>query len=810
MPRRLFASIFAISLAVLVLQIALNRIFSFTLWYHFAYISVSLALLGFGASGSLLAAFPRLGAGDASRLVSRYCAVCAASMVAVLVALGSVALDPARILESPAELLAFVGVFALVSLPFFFAGLAITIALREAGPEAGRLYFWDLVGAGLGCSLAVASIDAFGTPRVVLLVGVIFALAGAVAAPAGARGLRAANLAAAALVALLSVPLPGALRFAPSADKFIAGFLETGAVHYTHWSSIFRTDLIGAKGGELTRGGYRGGGATGRGGTSPAFDGHFPEFRFIVHDGGASAILYRVDDGLRGLEMFRHHVLTTPYVVRERPEVLIIGVGGGADVMTALVNGASRVTGAELDPHTVDLLVNRFRDFTGGVYDRPDVTLHASEGRHFVRSSGQRFDLIQITGVDTLAALSSGAYVLAENYLYSVEAYLDYFDALREDGILSIGTFDFHPKASFPRHAVRFLAVAYEALRRRGVERPAEHLMVVAEDNPMIGQVEILTSLEPFSEASIAAMERFVDENRFRAWYLPGRPARQLPLLRGFLEGDAASRERFFEQTFLNVRATSDDRPFFFSFYKWGRLFEHRDEVDQGHTQATGQLVLALMLGLSIAFSAVAILLPLVRVREGAAGMPGRFGFLGYFAALGAGFIVAEISFVQRFILFLGYPTYSLSVTLFALLCAAGVGSWLSERLPEEPKRVLPRLTLALSALVGLYLVALPRLFSALLAAPLPVRIGVSVAAIAPLGIVLGMYFPYGIRLTSRLNRDFVAWAWAVNGCLTVVGSVASIVLAMTFGFEAVIVLFVAIYWLGVASFLATWARVGG
>jgi predicted membrane-bound spermidine synthase len=652
----------------------------------------------------------------------------------------------------------------------------------------------------------VAAIDLLGTPRCVLAVAVLFALAGGLAAPAGARGLRALNVALAAAIALAAAPLADALPFRPSRDKDIYRFLEDGAVYYTRWSSIFRTDMIGAKGRDMTAGGYRGGEGLGRGGTSTTYEGVSPPYRYIVHDGGAAAILYKVSDGLHDFGLFRHHVLTTPYVVRERPAVLVIGVGGGADVINALVNGAAHVTGVELDPDTVDLLVRRFRDYTGGLYERPDVELHASEGRHFVRSSGARFDLIQITGVDTLAALSSGAYVLAENYLYSVEAYHDYFGALNPDGILSIGTFDVHPQRGFPRHVVRFAAVAEQALRERGAARPADHLAIVSEGRS--GHVEVLTKLSPFTAAELDALERFVEENRFQSWYLPGRPARQLPLFRSLLESDAQGRERFFEQQFLNVRATRDDQPFFFSYYKWGRLLEHRDEIDPGHTLATGQLVLALLLGLGIVFSAVAILLPLVRVRAGAAGMPGRFGFLAYFAALGAGFILAEISFVQRFILFLGYPTYSLTVTLFSLLTSAGAGAWLSGRLPDDPRRALPALTLALTALVGLYALALPALFAALLAAPLALRIAVSVAAIAPLGLLLGMYFPYGIRLTSAWNRDFVAWAWAVNGCLTVVGSVASIILAMTFGFRTVIVLFVVIYWLGAASFTATWRRV--
>lgn len=505
--------------------------------------------------------------------------------------------------------------------------------------------------------------------------------------------------------------------------------------------------------------------------------------------------------------MFRHHVLTAPYVVRDEPEVLIIGVGGGADVIIAVENGASRITGAELDPVTVDLITHQFREWTGGLYDQPDIKIHAAEGRHFVRSTDQRFDIIQITGVDTLAALSSGAYILSENYLYTVDAYLDYFRVLREDGLLSIGTLDYHPSKGYPRHALRFVSVSYDALRELGVERPHEHVMVVALDRG-ITKLEVLTKRQPFTEDEISAMERFIDDNQLQAWYLPNRPGRQQALFRTLLQSTPAEREVFFEDTFLNLKATRDDRPFFFSYYKWRHLFEHRDEIDKGHTLATGQLVLALILLLAILFSVLAIVLPLTRVRGEASRMPGRWGFLCYFAALGMGFIFAEISFVQKFILFLGYPTYSLTVMLFSFLTFAGVGAYLSGRLPDDPRRTLPALVGVLTTLVLFYVLALPFVFDALLSAPLTLRIFVTVLLCAPLGGVLGMFFPYGIRLTSAINRDFVAWAWAVNGCLSVVGSVTSIIIAMTYGFTTVILLFLVIYWLGAVSFVRTYGRI--
>lgn len=797
-PRRIFVAVFLLSLAVLMVQICLSRIFSFTIWYHFAYISISLALLGFGASGSMLAAFPGLGGKSVGRAVGLYAALCAATTLVMLVVIGTLQLTPFEVLQRSTELVKFVLYFSVVSVPFFFAGLSITIALRAAGPAVNRLYFWDLIGAGLGCALVVGCIDVLGTPRVVLLVALLFAAAGVVAAGRESAALRNVNLVVAALLALLLGPLPGRLPFKASKDKPIAMWLEHGISQYTKWSPIFRTDLLGVAQGEAQLGGYR------KQGISPRYEGPSPQFRTIAHDGGANAILYKVTDDWTPFDMFRHHVLTAPYVLLTKPDVLIIGVGGGADVVSALQNGAAHVTGAELDPVTVDLITRQYRDFTGGIYDLPNVKIHTAEGRHFVRSSDQRFDLIQITGVDTEAALSSGAYILSENYLYSTEAYADYLGALSDKGILSMAGVDFHPRSGAARHSVRFAALSYDALRARGVARPQEHVMAIAGTGG-ITEFEVLTKAQPFSEDEIAAMERFIDDNGFEAWYLPNRPARQNAVFRTLLEGSAEERERFFHDTFLNLSATTDDRPFYYSFYKWRHLFDHRDEIDKGHTLATGQLVLALILVLSVLFSILAIGFPLLRV-DPARAMPHRWGFLAYFAALGAGFIFAEISFAQRFILFLGYPTYSLTVMLFSFLSAAGIGAFFSGRLPDRPGQVLPLLAGVLTGLVVFYALALRPLFDTLLATPVAVRIVVTVLLCTPLGGVLGMFFPYGIRLTSAFNRDFVAWAWAVNGCLTVVGSVLSIILAMTYGFTVVMILFVVIYWLGVASFVRAYA----
>ncbi len=792
-----YAAVALLSLGVLVLQIALNRIFSFTTWHHLAYISVSLALLGFGASGSLLAAFPGLRLASPSRALGLYAALASGSTLCMTLVVGSQTPELGRVLREPAALAALIAVLAAVSAPFLCAGLAIAVALREAAARVDRLYACDLVGAGVGCALAVVAMNAVGAPGALLLTALCFAAAGAIAAGRQAPLQRIANLALLVLSALLVGPLPRALPFAPSSDKLMAPFAESGRSFASRWSALFRTDLIGAAEGEMVDGGYRVAGA------SPLYRAEGPAFRLIFHDGGAAAILYRYDAADPApLELFRHHLLAAPYLLLDAPEVLVIGVGGGADVVSALANGARHVTGVELDPYTVELLREQARDWSGGLFERPDVSLVVSEGRHFLRSSDARYDLIQMTGVDTLAALSSGAYVLAENYLYTAEAFGEFLERLRPGGLVSVAASDFHWTRGYPRHALRFCSLAVEALRRRGAAQPHQHVAVLAGEG---GLFEVLIGREPFSESEVDALFRFARDEGFELWYLPGRPEWQLPEFRSILESEGGARRGFISRTFLDLRAPSDDRPFFFSFYKWRHLHEHRAEIDPGHLLATGQLVLVLILVIAVVFSLVAIGLPLLRAGGDAARVPGRFGLLAYFGALGVGFILAEISFVQRFLLFLGHPTYSLTVILFSFLVSAGAGAWWSGRLSAEPQRVLPRLVAALSILVVLYLLATPALFRALLAAPLPLRVAVTFGLCAPLGALLGTFFPYGIRLSSSRSRDFSAWAWAVNGCLTVVGSVAAIMIATSWGFTVVLCCVLAVYWLGAAAFIRAW-----
>jgi hypothetical protein len=409
--RFFFAAIFLVSASVLLMQIALTRVFSFTLWYHFAYVTISVVLLGYGASGTMLAVFPALAGRDPARRLSRYATLCGATAILAYLAFAKLPFYPFQLREAPLTQVPLMLVYyAAVTAPFFFAGLCMSVALSTFSRQVSRVYFFDLAGAGIGCLLVVFVMSLVSPPGAVIVAAVALSAAGMLfALPAGGRALVVPAVGT-LVVAALGTAAFFSLTIMPSPEKFLYPFLSTpGAVvdHSVHWNAIFRTDSFRWSDEEFSRtGGYAGWG------TSPKWKRfaaeRAPKLRPLTHDGDAGAVVYNFDGDLDKLEMFDHLILKTPYLLLDRPNVLVIGVGGGTDIVNAVKQGAAHVTGVELDPHTVELVRTIHADFAGHLYERPDVTVIVGEGRSTVRHSGKKYDLIQMTGVDTLAALPRG------------------------------------------------------------------------------------------------------------------------------------------------------------------------------------------------------------------------------------------------------------------------------------------------------------------------------------------------------------------------------------------------------------------
>jgi len=805
--RFFYGAVFLVSAAVLFLQIALTRVFSFTLWYHFAYVTISVALLGYGASGAMLAVFPGLAGRDPALRMSRYATASGLTVILAYVAFAELPFYPFQLRESPwIQLPLMVVYYAAITTPFFLAGLCMSVALTTLSRHVSRLYFFDLAGAGLGCLLVVFVISAISPPGGVVVAAIAVSVAGVLFAAPRGRGAAVVPAWGTVVVTVLGVVAFSFLAILPSPEKFLYAFLSKPGAAIDpgyHWSAVFRTDHFAFGDEEFSRtGSYAGWGVSPRWKQNAAT--RAPRFRAITHDGDAGAVVYNFDGDLDKLEMFDHHILKTPYLLLDRPNVLVIGVGGGTDIVNAIKNRARHITGVELDPQTVDLVRTTHADFAGRIYERPDVTMIVGEGRSTVRRSGAKYDLIQMSGVDTLAALSTGAYVLAENYLYTTEAMSEFLDHLAPNGLLSVISADFSPSVGFPRHSMRQLALVVAALEQRGVTNIDRHVAVLAsaEGAP---QVAILVRNEPFTPAEVERLRRFAEQMDFKAWALPGVPSATLHAR--FLRASPQQREALLAKYPLIVTATTDDDPFFFNFYRWRDLLRSLDQVDVGHTLATGQIILSLILGFSILLSAGLILAPLFAFRRKGLRTEGRFGLITFFLGIGLGFISIEISFIQKFVLFLGYPTYSLTVVLFSLLTSSGVGSYLTGRTTVAPVRRLLPLYGALAAISLLYVVLLPVLFRTFQGTALGVRIVIASALLVPLGLTMGTFFPTGIQIVRRVNESFVPWAWGINGCASVVGTVLSVILAIAFGFRAVSVLAVGVYGVAVLGLRSSAGR---
>jgi len=803
-----YAALLLTSAALLTLEISLTRFFSHTIWYHFAYLTISVALLGFGSTGSIVAAFPRLLARRGQGFLVATLLAAALLTVAGLSFLAQFPIEVENLMNKPLQFSTSLLVYyAVVGAPFLLAGFAISVPFAAWPSMMGRLYFWDLIGAALGCAAVVSLIEVLGVP------GLVFAAAGMMVLSAAALMLSAGQKRSGTMLGLLGVAvvalagpaghrlplsvtssknLPSLITSVPGAPPF-----EERSDRFSKWTAINRVDAFGWE----YPSSYS---FWSKIGLSNTWTGTRPPVARLTYDAGNGSDVF----GFRGnldteFEFLDHHMLRLPYLVLDKPNVLAIGVGGGIDLFNAIKHGARHVTGAELQPETVKLLGERLRDFTGGFYDRDDVTLVASEGRHFVRKTDEVFDLIQITSVDTFAAQAAGAYVLAESYLYTVEAMEDYLRRLSPDGMVTTVVGDLIYADLAPPLASRLAMIGYRALENQGVSEPGRNILVVGSvtTGTYAQNESVMIKKTPFTPEEIGRVEKFVADNGFTMMYAPNLAASPLATILG---SDDATRRRVLDSNWFNVEATHDGNPFFYNVGKW-KNFTPSPDKGIFYTMPgsfMGQLVLVLMVLQSTLLGAVLVIAPLMLGARSGLRVPGVASYLAYFLALGVGFMFLEISFVQSFVLFLGSPTYALSVTIFALLLFSGIGSLLSSRFAARPEQALRVLAPVVAALVVVYAFGLRAGFDAALHLELPLRIAIAVLAQMPIGLTLGMFMPLGVACLARDHARLVPWAWGVNGVGSVTGTTLAVLLAMATGFRTVSLVAAALYLIGTALLL--------
>ncbi len=752
-PRRL-AGVFLVSLATLMLELTLTRLFSATMFYHFAFLAISLALFGSGASGVFVyLARPRLDPASASRLMGLGCALFAASTLAALVVILAHPLSP----FSPGwdVLLSLAWIYGAAALPFFFSGSVVTLAITAFTREINRLYLWDLAGAAAGCLLLVPALGTLGAIDTVLLVAVLAAFAGWLLA--GGRELVAATALA---LAVLAWNLG-----APFLELREAKGLSEQPVVFSRWNSFSRVTV--------TR--------------TPD-----PDRLILYIDADAATIIHKDASNLARHAEERDRIESLAYQTGRRDKVLVIGPGAGVDVIVARLHGARDVTAVEVNPLVArDVMSSEpFLSFSGRLYQQPGVRLVVDEGRSFLRRSRERYDLVLGTMVDTWAATAAGAFALTENNLYTRQAFRDYLERLAPGGVLSLTRWYQTP----PDQLLRLVSLGRVALGERGVKDARQHFIVVRgkpEGGQPLATSTVLLKAEPFAPEEVERALRFVERAGFEVLYAPGTPA----------DNDVArlvaaeDPEAFWKAFPSDVSPPTDDRPFFFQSARPGQVLSRRWSRGEWRRTNLGTLVLFGVVAISVLVVALFVLGPLFLARQRIAASRGRLPFLLYFAALGTGFIVVEVVLVQKCVLFLGHPVYALTVVLFALLLWSALGSRVAGRFSEQGLAgTLRSILLAVAALVALAATLLAPLFYALVHLPAPLRILVTVAALAPLGLALGMPMPTGMRLLGARAPELVPWAWGVNGAASVLGSVAAVALAMRWGFDVVLLGAAALY----------------
>ncbi|MBV9746050.1 MAG: hypothetical protein JO099_20000 [Acidobacteriia bacterium] len=731
------------TMATLLLELSLTRIFSVVLYYHFAFLAISIALFGLGTGG----VFSYIAAGWKTPLYTRLGRLSALNSLLVVLALAVILAQKNG--DSPSLVL----VYFAAALPFFVAGTIVSLVIAETVKQVNRVYFFDLLGAAGGCLLLIPLLDLLGGLNTVLVAGVLFAVAaaiwhtldGSVAGRAGSVGL------ALALVAFLTYNTSAhvmGIRFAKGKDL-------TNEI-YEKWNSFSRVAIAPeADSGRLT----------------------------IFIDADASTGIANFDFGHLTSEQ-RHTLLeegpALPYAMRPGAKALIIGPGGGWDVARALATGSSDVTGIEINPIIATTIMRRrFTNLSRGLYLRPDVHVFVEDGRSFVRRSPEKFQVIQATLVDTWAATAAGAFALAENNLYTTDAFRDYLQHLTDDGIAVFTRWGFEP----PRESLRLVSLAMEALSQLG-ENDAWRNVIVGREGSVAGwgaRDTVVISRKPLAAGDLERARKMMTAARMEAVYMP-----DLTLRNQFYELlHSANAEQYERNYTFDITPVSDNRPFFFYSVQPRDLWSYWTSASHASADYKVNRAVPLLFalgGISLLATLLVLLLPPMVLGTRLPPRARVRGFLLYFLFIGCGYILIEVALIQKFVLLLGHPTYALTVVIFSMLLSSSLGSYWSTRLVRAEEGRLIKVLGCAALVAALEAGLLSGLLPAMVWLPLGVKMAATVVLIAPLGFLLGMPFPCGLQRLERWHAPSVQWAWSLNAAASVLGSVGALVCCIYLG----------------------------
>lgn len=731
----LLVAVFIVSLSVLMFEITLTRVFSVTLTYHFVFLVVSLAVLGLG-----------LGAGFIHKISSK---IAGERRIFTVLFFLSLFLSVSLIL--PIILLKVLSsrtllIYSLTSIvPFFFAGMLLSLVFAIFTRQSNKIYFADLLGAATGALIIIIFLQFWGAINAALLVAGIASLSTLFLAFVSKRKILMGStmICSFFLFSLFYLNLSShyidinfSLDVSPGKTLFTNLNDRETRIVYTDWNAFARTDVT---------------------------EGKNPYVKMIYIDGGAGAEMFKFDGDLDKVSYLMGETGFFPFFQGKKDKILIIGPGGGKDVLLALLGGVKEITAVEINPGSVKA-VQEFSSFNGNIYDFSNVKVFVGDGRSFVRRSKERYDIIYLSLVFTQKASMVG-YSLSENYVFTKEAFADYLDHLEEDGRVVMLLHD-------SSDLIKTFVTAISVLQDRGISREqALQQMLIIDGNIAMGTAGLahypllILRESPFSRKEASDIFRTALIMNKRPLFVPYvYEAEPYSLI-----GKNISLKEFISSAPINLKPAVDDSPFFYNF-------------DKGVPPLLG-----ILLSISLLLAGI-FLISYYSKRKGrklkdSHSVPGPFHFLLYFTCLGVGFMLIEVALIQRFILFLGYPTLAFSITLFSILLGGGLGSLSSHFLKERTTRKISLVSLGIAVVIVIYVIGLPFLLDKFLSFSILTRSLITMAIILPLGFLMGIPFPTGLRVLNDFFPEDIAWMWAINAVTSVLGSILAVIIAILFGF---------------------------
>jgi hypothetical protein len=790
-----YAGLFVVTMATLMYEVLLTRIFSVTMWYHFAFVAISIALFGMTVGALIVYLNPERFTEDiVKKRLTQATLLFSATIVLSFITQLSIPFEPDWSVAGVYSVCLF---YFVTSIPFIFSGIVVALALTKFAGQVNRLYAADLIGAALGTVTLIWLLNYLDGPSAVVAIAA-FTAAGAFffAFDGGLARLQPVALVMGA--ALLAFAIGNAYSLDqghPMLRILYAKGAEDRVHRYEKWNAFSRVQVDGTD--NPTR-------PWGWGLSTTLPDTYRIRQLFIYIDSFAGTVLTNFNGDTSKVDYLKYEVTNLAHYVRHDGDVAVLGVGGGRDILSALVFDQNSVHGVELNGAILHTLNDEYGAFTGHLDRNPKVKFTNAEARSYMERTDEKFDIIQMSTTDTFAATSAGAFALSENTLYTTDAWETFLDDLKPNGVLSVSRF-YYPGQ--PIETYRLTSLATETLRERGVENPRAHVYLVKSPRVVpnfdVQIATLLISPRPFSQADLDELDAAVDEMQFDRILTPDFA--EDDIFAGLASLDTM--DETIDNYDWDISAPTDDKPFFFEFVRLqdvfnGKLFTNSGYLDT-HTTRPVRLLAILALAVTAATS-IFIVLPLA-LSTRRASLRGMAPYFVFFAAIGLAFLLIEIAQMQRLVIFLGHPTYALSVVLFSLLLFSGIGSFASERLvkvnPHVDMRVVWPIAL-LMVVVVLFGFITPWAIDNYQSEATSVRIMVATLILAPMGLVMGVAFPIGMKAASTHKDAPTIFLWGVNGATSVTASVLAIAIALAWGISAA-------FWVGASCYVAAVLAIG-